>query len=232
LTGIYNYPNTSPTTKIGDWLHINSISMLGKNRWYDDRKDQRFHPDNIIFDSREANYIAIISRQTRKIVWRVGPEYGKGTPGEDIGQLIGPHHAHIIPHGLPGAGNILVFDNGGFAGYGGPNHWPKYTRQYSRVVEFDPMTLKKVWEYGKPSGPEFFFSSFLSGAQRLPNGNTLICVGLKGLVFEVTPDRRRVWTYQSRIDISIYRAYRVPAQWMPVGTNLAGYGHWPPAAGN
>lgn len=32
--------------------------------------------------------------------------------------MIGLHHAHIIPDGLPGAGNILLFDNGGIAGYG------------------------------------------------------------------------------------------------------------------
>jgi hypothetical protein len=32
---------------IGDWLHINSLSLLGPNRWYD-AGDKRFHPDNLI----------------------------------------------------------------------------------------------------------------------------------------------------------------------------------------
>jgi hypothetical protein len=35
--------------------------------------------------------------------------------------IIGPHHTHLIPKGLPGEGNVLVFDNGGAAGYGDPN---------------------------------------------------------------------------------------------------------------
>ncbi len=35
----------------------------------------------------------------------------------------------------------------------------------------------------------------ISGAQRLPNGNTLICSGINGSLFEVTPDRATVWKY-------------------------------------
>ena len=40
-----------------------------------------------------------------------------------------------------------------------------------------------------------FSAGFLSGAQRLPNGNTLICEGMKGIVFEVTPRKQVVWQY-------------------------------------
>ena len=35
----------------------------------------------------------------------------------------------------------------------------------------------------------------ISGAQRLPNGNTLICSGINGTVFEVTPEKEMVWKY-------------------------------------
>jgi hypothetical protein len=41
-----------------------------------------------------------------------------------------------------------------------------------------------------------FFSPFISGAQRLPNGNTLICSGGPAIVFEVTPDNKTVWQYK------------------------------------
>ena len=49
----------------------------------------------------------------------------------------------MIPKGLPGEGNILVFDNGGQAGYGSPNPGAptghnNAIRPYSRVLEFDP----------------------------------------------------------------------------------------------
>jgi hypothetical protein len=36
---------------------------------------------------------------------------------------------------------------------------------------------------------------FISGAQRLPNGNTLICSGANGTIFEVTPKKKVVWKY-------------------------------------
>ena len=63
-------PNYRPTQPegMGDWMHINSMSVLGPNRWYD-AGDERFHPDNIIVDGREANIIFIISKATGKIVW-------------------------------------------------------------------------------------------------------------------------------------------------------------------
>ena len=36
--------------------------------------DARFDPDNILIDSRNANFIVIIDKKTGKIVWRLGPE--------------------------------------------------------------------------------------------------------------------------------------------------------------
>ncbi len=68
-------PNMVPSGGgMGDWMHVNSMSFLGPNRWFD-KGDQRFHPDNIIWDSRETNIIAIIGKKTGKIVWKVGPDY-------------------------------------------------------------------------------------------------------------------------------------------------------------
>ena len=211
------------------WLHINSISELGENHWYDDG-DNRFSPRNIILNSRHANFIAIIERSTGDIVWRVGPDYSKNTNGAwKLDQIIGPHHAHMIPKGLPGEGNILVFDNGGIGGYGILGLPCRYMRLYSRVVEFNPITYEIVWEYYNNSDPMFppdgkdarFFSPLISSAQRLPNGNTLICEGNKGRIFEVTLQNDIVWEYEypgqtgDYTHNEVYRAYRVPPEWVP-----------------
>ena len=136
---------------VGDWMHMNSMSTLGPNRWYDDG-DERFHPDNIIWDGRQTNIIAITDKASGKIVWQLGPDYDKSEALKKLGWIIGQHHAHMIPRGLPGEGNILVFDNGGFAGYGNPNPGAvtghNYAlRDYSRILEFDPITLEIVWQY-------------------------------------------------------------------------------------
>ncbi len=223
---------------IGDWLHINSMSLLGKNQWYteDPINYSYFHPENIIIESRHANFIAIISRETGDIVWRVGPDFSKNTlEGRKLGQIIGPHHVHMVPDGLPGEGNILIFDNGGWAGYGYfglPNRF----RFYSRVIEFNPVTFDIVWEYsynlGRPWIPIFggdhrFFSLFIGSAQRLPNGNTLICEGVPGRIIEVTPEKNIVWEYLTSwvyAAMPVYRAYRIPPDWIP--GNPAGYPLW------
>ena len=59
---------------VGDYLHINCMSYLGPNKWYD-QGDQRFKPENIIFDCREANILAIIDKESGAIVWRSGPDF-------------------------------------------------------------------------------------------------------------------------------------------------------------
>ena len=69
-----------------------------------------------------------------------------------IRQIIGQHHAHLIPKGLPGAGNLLVFDNGGASGYGfanpiAPDGSGAFARATSRVLEINPVTLELVWSY-------------------------------------------------------------------------------------
>jgi hypothetical protein len=213
----------------GDYLHINSVSRVGPNRWYDPDTgigDARFHPDNLIMDARGANIIWIVNMaegtgyDIGEIVWKVGPDYSAGTPeGDKLGQIVGQHHAHMIPEGLPGEGNILVFDNGGMAGY------PFQYRWYSRILEFDPITFDLVWHYEE--GPEFF-SYFISSAQRLPNGNTLIDEGSVGRMFEVTPGGETVWEYVDGLGIQgfgrLYRAYRIPPEWVP--GNPGGYTPW------
>ena len=67
-----------------------------------------------------------------------------------------------------------------------------------------------------------FFSWNVSGAQRLPNGNTLITEGAPGRAFEVTVDGEIVWEYINPFFYesddtrhNIYRAFRVPYDWVP-----------------
>lgn len=227
-------PNLLPSGGgVGDWLHINSASWVGPNKWYD-AGDERFHPDNVIWDAREANIIAIVSKATGKIVWKLGPRYDGSEAERKIGWIIGQHHAHIVPKGLPGEGNVLVFDNGGWAGYGEPNPESKdgtknALRDYSRVLEIDPVTLEVVWQYTpkeagyvQPLDATRFYSPFISSAQRLPNGNTLITEGSDGRVFEVTREHELVWEYISpywgsgHLSLNlVYRAYRYPYSWVP-----------------
>lgn len=237
-TTMYRYPNYVMTRTRGvvggDWIHVNSASWLGPNKWYD-AGDERFHPDNIIYDGRQTNTTGIISRKTGKIVWHLGPDFTATKKLRKIKPTIGLHHAHMIPKGLPGEGNILIFDNGGYGGYGPPNAGAPRglndaRRDYSRVIEIDPVKLKIVWEYSANRAgyrdKYKFYSDYISSAQRLPNGNTLITEGSLGRIFEVTPGSRKekpetVWEYISpyyNMDENynmVYRAYRAPYDYVP-----------------
>jgi hypothetical protein len=96
------------------------------------------------------------------------------------------------------------------------------------VLEFDPLALKIVWQYTPaeaglvhPTDNNRFYSPFISSAQRLPNGNTLITEGSGGRIIEVTADHQLVWEYISpywgkhlKMNM-VYRAYRVPYGWVP-----------------
>jgi len=230
---LFRNPNWRPSGGgMGDWMHINSLSLLGPNRWFD-AGDSRFHPENMIWCARETNLTAIIDKRTGKIVWKLGPNYDETKELRELGWIIGQHHAHMIPRGLPGEGNIMIFDNGGWAGYGSPNPgsptgFRSALRDYSRVLELDPTTLKVAWQYtpaeagfAVPVDANRFYSPFISSAQRLPNGNTLITEGSGGRIIEVTPQHEIVWEYISpywgkmmKINL-IYRAYRVPYDWVP-----------------
>jgi hypothetical protein len=220
-----------------DWLHINSATYLGPNRWYDEG-DQRFAPNNVIISSRQASLLAIVARDG-KIVWRLGPDFSESSQLRAIRQIIGQHHAHIIPKGLPGAGNVLVFDNGGASGYGfanptAPNGANSYARPSSRVLEINPVTLELVWSY---AGPRFFGSN-ISGAQRLANGNTLVTEGPSGRIFEVTKESQIVWEYiypqfsGAQSTNSVYRAYRLPYDWIPQIEKPKERAVVPPSPGN
>ena len=145
---------------------------------------------------------------------------------------------------MPGAGNILVFDNGGAAGYGSVPGQPNKYRNYSRVIEFNPVTKEIAWEYINKKtekvddifrhhwknisvGPKHhFFSPYVSSAQRLPNGNTLITEGFRNRVFEVKSNGTIHWDFVTTLIFGsiMYRAYKIPPEWTK--NNPSGYEFW------
>ena len=131
---------------------------------------------NVMLSFRVLNQICIVERETGRIVW------------EMCDPILGHQHdCHLIDNG-----NVLVFANG-FHG--------RTDDMFSHVFEIDPDTREIVWRYdGDP--PQSFYSANISGVQRLWTGNTLICEGARGCLFEVTPDGEAVWEY-----VSPYRAY-------------------------
>ncbi|MDY0168750.1 MAG: aryl-sulfate sulfotransferase [Thermoguttaceae bacterium] len=188
----------------GDWMHTNSVA-------YNAELDQ------IMISVHGFSEVWIIdhSTTTAEAASTSGGRSGKGGDllyrwgnprayrnGSNVDQrLFGQHSAHWIPKGLPGAGNMLVFNNGA----GRPDgHYSSvdevvlplmnsglYARE--EFLAFGPE--KAAWSYSAPDKSSFL-SMFVSGAHRLPNGNTFICSGNQGRLFEVTADGDIVWEYR------------------------------------
>ena len=151
------------------------------------RKDERFKAGNLLVCFRNINQLAIMDPATMEIVW----SWGEGI-------LERPHDPTMLDNG-----HILVFDNGAL-------------REYTLVLEIDPLTEDIAWQYG--SAPhERFYSPTRGSAQRLPNGNTLICDADNGRGIEVTPKGEIVWEWLNP-DIrdghraQVYRLKRYPAE--------------------
>ena len=215
-----------------DWAHINTMSWLGPNQWYD-AGDERFHPENVLWASRNTSILGITSRKTGEIVWKVGPDYSSTQALLDLGPILGSHGAHMIPKGLPGAGNLLIFDNGGRSMYGTPSESSPEGRNvekriFSRVIEINPVTLEIVWSYTAQDAGHAtrrnqhqFFSPFQSNVQRLPNGNTLVTEAVYGRMFELTPNHEIVWEFiepnwrEHGSNLPVFRGYRVPFDYIP-----------------
>jgi hypothetical protein len=211
-----NYGNVTPA---GSWIHANSID-------YDATYDQ------IVFSARAMSEVYVIDHSTTTeeaaghtggnsgmggdILYRWGnPQaYDRGTLDDQY--FFAPHGANLIDPGLPGEGNILVFNNG---------DRPGTANDYSTVDEIAPPRdpnghysiepdsafgpVSPTWTYGGPGG--FYGGPTHCGAFRLPNGNTLIGVAPGGYLFEVTGPGTIVWEYDHPVG-RIARAQRYPEQ--------------------
>lgn len=173
--------NLPQHTTEGDWLHINSID-------YNEELDQ------ILICSCYLDEIFIIDHKTNSILYRWGNPQNYRALGDR--QFFHPHDARWIEPNHPGEGNILVFNNGVNRPDG----------DYSTVDEIVPPVDgdgNYYLEPGSSYGPEEpvwiydcnFYALYISGAQRLSSGNTLICNGPIGKFIEVTPAKEIVWEY-------------------------------------
>ncbi len=199
-------PNDCPICPLNDrleWLHFNSIFYLPED-------NPVTKEESILLSLRHTSQLIIISKKTGKVIW----EYGGCKDGE-WGKLGAQHDAQVIAAGLPGAGNILVFDNGmNLASV--PAAGLYWGIAHSRVLEIDPKSKKVVWQYeNKDKEWKFpidrlwlFNSPYISGAQRLQNGNTLVCDGANGRLFETTKGGEIVWEFINPDHKAIFRAYR------------------------
>ena len=190
-----DWPGGPDNNTITDWTHTNTVQALPENHWHD-HGDARFKPGNVLMSMRQLDTILIVDRETHEITWSY--------TGTFRGGMSGQHESEMIEKGLPGAGNILVFDNGA-----SPCKDLAHAGR-SLVIEIDPPAEEVVWSY---EDGHRFYSPFTSNCQRLANGNTLILEAACRRLFEVTPEGEIVWEYITVENAQ--RVYRYPYDYCP-----------------
>ena len=224
--------NSNDSHPSRDWNHFNSI-------------DYNSDLDQILISVRNSDEIWILDHSTtsQEAASHEGGNSGKGgdilyrwgnasaynrAPLSDQ-KLFGQHGVHWIKEGLNDAGKIMIFNNGN--GRPGTDYStiellePVQDANGNYILPDDAPFLPDNSDiiYGDLAG-EDFFSAYLSNAQRLPNGNTLIMAGSPGRIFEINENRETVWAYEIPLsgdnpgtqglnisNNSSFRAYKFPA---------------------
>lgn len=179
-----------------DFLHINAVE---------------WHPtlNQIAMTVPELGELWIIKRPRSTeegagpagdILYRWGnpSAYGRGPAGDK--RLFYPHDVQWIPAGYENEGHLTIFNNGSERPEG---EWSSVEQivpplgadgSYT-LVDGEPYGPADVtWHY-RAGKPESFFAPFISGAHRLPGGNTFVTSGPEGRLFEVDKDGRTVWDF-------------------------------------
>lgn len=214
--------NRTVENRGSDVYHFNAIN-------YNEELDQ------IAFSSPTLDEVFIIdhSTTTEEAAGHSGGKGGKGgdflyrwgnpqnyKQGDSTNQkLFGQHDVRWIKKGFPGEGNLTLFNNDIPMG---PD-----SLDYSAIYEIKPVMdedgnylLNENKRFG-PKKPEWkyiakdtisFYGSFVSGAERLKNGNTFINEGPRGRFFEVTPDGEIVWEYLNPYRGNIHHRDGTPVQ--------------------
>jgi hypothetical protein len=180
-----------------EFTHFNSIQVLPDNEVF--KKIPAFAKGNLLLSFNPYSCYGILNMSSSKIEW--------------VGYL--PERTTLHTPKLTPQGTILIYQNS--TDSLGWTSRPEYSawrdrfpmieqypdrikcraRLWNSISEYDPVSNTKVWEY-TATPKESMKCWGLGSAQRLPNGNTLICSPSEdhgGRIFSVTREKEIVWDY-------------------------------------
>jgi hypothetical protein len=181
-----------------DWVHFNAIDynpVLDQVLVNSPFMGEFFILDHSTTTAEAATSAGGKSGKGGDFLYRWGNPGNYGAPGAS--QMFNQHDAQWIDTGNPGEGNFLIFNNQAIP--------------FSTVIEVEPPVIDAMGNYAftpgmayEPAAPTTIIdtgvnAAFISGAHRLPNGNTMFIHGPDGIIGEMTPTGEQVWEYVSPI---------------------------------
>jgi len=210
-----------------DWNHANSVSF---NPGLDQialsvlRFSEIWIIDHSTTTEEAAGHSGGTGGRGGDLLYRYGnPQTYLGAGFADQQRLFNQHDARWIPDGWPGAGNLTVFNNGRGrpdGEYSSVDEIRLPRNGHGRFESKDGASFaaaEQVWSFAG-SNTARFFSEHISGAERLPNGTTLVCIGEHGRIFEITPKFEIVWDFINPIAGEVRE--QLPP-WLPPSTTGA-----------
>ena len=155
-----------------------ATDLIDRRPFHHNANRENYGHSNAVHPLPNGDYL--VSLKTLNTLVRVDRQTGQTSWEYQNDELGGQHDVQMTDRGT-----VLVFGNGIYA----------RDLHHSAVWEIDPDTNDVVWKYTAQRNAMSFFSPIISSCQRLSSGNTFICEGTKGCLFEVTPDGDVVWEY-------------------------------------
>jgi hypothetical protein len=193
--------DASSTVFPADWSHVNAVA-------YDAQRDE------VLVSARSFSEVWVLDHSTTTeeaagsaggrhghggdLVYRWGNPQAYGAGGSEDQRLFVQHDVRVVPEGWEGAGDLTVFNNGPLRGLGrsAVTQWTPTRDDDGRYVltdgRFGPS--EPTWQV-TPEMEPVFLSGFMSGAQRLPDGNTLVVEALQARVSILASDGRVLHSY-------------------------------------
>ncbi|MBN2053605.1 aryl-sulfate sulfotransferase [bacterium] len=186
----------------GDWEHINAIDynpVLDQIVISSHTLDEFYIIDHGTTTAEAASHAGGNCGKGGDLLYRWGnpQNYDRGTSANRHFYVC--HGVNWIDEDLPGAGHILILNNGDRSG--SSNDYSSAEEIVSPLLPDGNYSITSGQPYGPAapvwtySDPGTFYSSHLGGAYRLPNGNTIITEGTSGYMFEVSANGQVVWDH-------------------------------------
>jgi len=179
-----------------DFLHVNAVD---------------WHPilDQFALSVPELGEVWIVARPSSTaegvgpagdLLYRWGNPSANGRGPAEAKRLFYPHDVQWIPAGYEKAGHLTIFNNGSDRPEG---EWTSIEQIEPPLAADGTYALHDGEAYGpadvtwhyRAEAPESFYASFISGAHRLPNGNTFVTSGPEGRLFEVDGEGKTAWEF-------------------------------------